>query len=144
MICQINGALTSFIYYFSCFFLRLIITCRLCVIYVREDNYSNVYVMITQLIWTIWIPMSSIPQKADKLNLSLSGYTGIRIMLMICHLTFIMHLYQFQLNANRHNSISHSFKLNVFLHNSIVMIYSWIIKLGWVILTLNTEFHHFH
>ena len=41
-ICQINGALTFFIYYFNCFFLRLIITCRLWVIYVREDNYSNV------------------------------------------------------------------------------------------------------
>ena len=26
------------------FFLRLIITCRLWVIYEREDNYSNVYV----------------------------------------------------------------------------------------------------
>ena len=42
MICQINGALTFFVYYFNCFFLRLIITCRLWVIYVREDNYSNV------------------------------------------------------------------------------------------------------
>ena len=39
MICQINGALTFFNYYFNCFFLRLIITCRLWVIYVREDNY---------------------------------------------------------------------------------------------------------
>ena len=28
--------------------------------------------MITRLIWTIWTPMSSVPQKADKLNLSLS------------------------------------------------------------------------
>ena len=37
MICQINGALTFFLYYFNCFFLRLIITCRLWVIYVRED-----------------------------------------------------------------------------------------------------------
>ena len=42
MICQINGALTFFVYYFNWFFLRLIITCRLWVIYVREDNYSNV------------------------------------------------------------------------------------------------------
>ena len=41
MICQINGALTFFVYYFDWFFLRLIITCRLWVIYVREDNYSN-------------------------------------------------------------------------------------------------------
>ena len=28
--------------------------------------------MITRLIWTIWTPMSSVPKKADKLNLSLS------------------------------------------------------------------------
>ena len=72
MICQINGALTFFVYYFNFFFLRLIITCRLWVIYVREDNYSNVQVMIKRLIWTIWTPMSSVLKKADKLNLSLS------------------------------------------------------------------------
>ena len=42
MICQINGALTFFVYYFNWFFLRLIIACRLWVIYVREDYYSNV------------------------------------------------------------------------------------------------------
>ena len=48
-----------------------IITCRLWVFYVREDNYSNVLVMITWLIWTIWTPVSSVPKKADKLNLSL-------------------------------------------------------------------------
>ena len=42
MICQINGALTFFVYDFNCFFLRLFITCILWVIYVREDNYSNV------------------------------------------------------------------------------------------------------
>ena len=28
--------------------------------------------MITRLIWTIWTPVSSVPKKADKLNLSLS------------------------------------------------------------------------
>ena len=72
MICQINGSLTFFVYYFNWFFLRLIITCRLWVIYVREDNYSNVLVTIKRLIWTIWTPMSSVLKKADKLNLSLS------------------------------------------------------------------------
>ena len=30
--------------------------------------------MITQLIWTIWTPMSSVPKEADKLNLSLSEF----------------------------------------------------------------------
>ena len=38
----------------------------------REDNYSNVKVMIKRLIWTILTPMSSVLKKADKLNLSLS------------------------------------------------------------------------
>ena len=71
MICQINGALTFFVHYFNRFFLRLIITCRSWVIYVREDNYSNVKVMITRLIWTIWTPMSSVPKKVDKHNLCL-------------------------------------------------------------------------
>ena len=46
------------------------------VIYVREDNYSNVQVMIKRLIWTIWTPMSSVLKKADKLNLSLSLADG--------------------------------------------------------------------
>ena len=54
------------------FFFSLIKTCRLWVIYVREDNYSNVKVMIKWLIWTIWTLMSSVLKKADKLNLSLS------------------------------------------------------------------------
>ena len=51
--------------------------CRLWVIYVREYNYSNVKVMITQLIWTIWTLMSSVPQKADKLNLSLFSLLSV-------------------------------------------------------------------
>ena len=32
MICQINGALTFFVYYFNCFFLRITITCRMWVV----------------------------------------------------------------------------------------------------------------
>ena len=72
MICQINGALTFFVYNLNCFFLRLIITCGLWIIYVREDNYSIVQVMIKRLIWTIWTLMSSVLKKAVKLNLSLS------------------------------------------------------------------------
>ena len=37
----------SFLIYF---FLKLIVACRLCVIYVREDNDSNVWAMITQML----------------------------------------------------------------------------------------------
>ena len=49
------------------FFLWLIITCRLWAIYVREDNYSKVKLMITRLIWTIWTPMSSVPKRQINL-----------------------------------------------------------------------------
>ena len=35
------------------FFLDLIVTCTLFIIYVREDNCPNVQVMITRLIWTL-------------------------------------------------------------------------------------------
>ena len=76
-------------------FFRLIITCRLWVIYVREDNYSNVYVMITWLIWTIWTPMSSVPKNADKLNLSLSLSLSLslthRDVVMPCSVTKLDH-----------------------------------------------------
>ena len=36
------GALTFLLYFLIPFFLKLIVACRLCVIYVREDNDSNV------------------------------------------------------------------------------------------------------
>ena len=41
---QVNlmGALTVLYFLFDIFFLKLIVTCRFCVIYVREENYSNV------------------------------------------------------------------------------------------------------
>ena len=41
---QVNlmGALTFLCLCFNIFFLKLIVTCILCVIYVREDNDSNV------------------------------------------------------------------------------------------------------
>ena len=64
------GALTFFVFLFLIsYFLKLIVACSLCVIYVKEDNDSNVWAMITRLIWT---PMSIVPQKAIKLNHSLT------------------------------------------------------------------------
>ena len=36
------GALTFLLYFLIPFFLKVIVACRLCVIYVREDNDSNV------------------------------------------------------------------------------------------------------
>ena len=58
--------------FFNFFFLRLLLACRLCVIYVREDNDSNVHAVITWLIWTIWTSMSAVPRKAVKFNHSLT------------------------------------------------------------------------
>ena len=39
---NLMGALTFWFFFLAPFFLKLIVTCRLCVIYVREDNDSNV------------------------------------------------------------------------------------------------------
>ena len=36
------GALTFVLFFFNSFYLKLIVSCRLCVIYMREDNDSNV------------------------------------------------------------------------------------------------------
>ena len=46
--------------------------CRLCIIYVREDNDSDVKAMITRLIWTIWTSLSAVPRKAVKFNHSVT------------------------------------------------------------------------
>ena len=48
--------------------LKLIVACRLCVIYVREDTDSNVEAVITQLIWILWTSLSAIHRKAGKFN----------------------------------------------------------------------------
>ena len=43
VICQLNGWPHFFVVLFLIpFFLKLIVACRLCVIYVKEDNDSNV------------------------------------------------------------------------------------------------------
>ena len=42
MICQLNGALTFYCSFLVIFFLKLIVACRMCVIYVREDDDSDV------------------------------------------------------------------------------------------------------
>ena len=54
------------------FFLKLTVAFRWCVIYVREDDDSNVKAMVTRLIWTTWTLMSTVPKKAVKLNHSLT------------------------------------------------------------------------
>ena len=37
--------------------------CRLCVIYVREDSYSNIQAVITQFIWTTWTSLSAVQER---------------------------------------------------------------------------------
>ena len=39
---DLMGAHTFLCFFFNIFFLELIVVCRLCVVYVREDNDSNV------------------------------------------------------------------------------------------------------
>ena len=56
---SVQGTISSDKSLFCCsflipFFLKLFVACRLCDIYVREDNDFNVYAMITQLMWTTW------------------------------------------------------------------------------------------
>ena len=60
MTSQLNGC-PHFIFYFLIQF--FIVSCRLCVIYVREGNDYNIYILITQLVWTTWTPLSSVPKK---------------------------------------------------------------------------------
>ena len=68
------GALTFCVSFLMSFFLKLIVACRLCVIYVREDNDSIVKIMITRLIWTMWTSPSAVPRKA--VNLIIYSLTG--------------------------------------------------------------------
>ena len=68
---QVNlmSAFTFLFLYYSLFFLKLIVACRLCVIYVREDDNSYVYVMITWFIWILWTLLSAVrKERLLKLN----------------------------------------------------------------------------
>ena len=63
------GTLTFCVCFYS-LFLKLIVTCRLCVFCsVREDKDPNVlysmpwYVIITRLVWTSWTPMSAVQKR---------------------------------------------------------------------------------
>ena len=71
-----NGLAIS-CFFFNIFFLKVNCGLQLCVIYVREDNDSNVQAMIKRLVWAIWTLMSAVPKKAVKLNhsftLAISG-----------------------------------------------------------------------
>ena len=63
MTCQPNGCPHFLCFFFIPLFLKLIVACRLYVIYVRENNYSNVYVMITWLVWITWTSLSTIQER---------------------------------------------------------------------------------
>ena len=62
--------------------------------------------MITQLIWTIWNPMSSFPKKADKLNLSLC-----RHMASLGHSELIWNMFVENVRYNRQKSTKGMFWL---------------------------------
>ena len=42
---------------------QMLVHHQYCVIYVREDNDSNEYVMITRLVWITWTLMSTVPKR---------------------------------------------------------------------------------
>ena len=60
------GALILFFLFF------LIVAYRLCLMYVREDNDSNVKSVITRFIWTICTLLSTVPREAVKFARSLT------------------------------------------------------------------------
>ena len=51
-------------------FMMKSIACRQPCLYSKDSEGVFDSHLITRLIWTIWTPMSSVPQKANKLNLS--------------------------------------------------------------------------
>ena len=57
-------------------YLKLFVACRLCVIYVREDNDFNVLAMITRLVWTTWTWLSAVPERPlNLITYSLTHYS---------------------------------------------------------------------
>ena len=71
---QVNlmGAFTLLWFFLNIFVLKVNCDLYICVIYVREDNDSNVFqVMITRLEWTTWTRMSVVPKRLLKFNYSL-------------------------------------------------------------------------
>ena len=72
MVGQLNVCPHFFVFLLYIFFFKSIVAYRWCVIYVREYNDFNVTMIITRPIWTTWTPMSSVPEKAFKLNRSLT------------------------------------------------------------------------
>ena len=74
MICQLNWCPHFFVVLFLIpFFLKSVVACKSCVIYVRDDDDSSVWAVITRLIWTIWTSLSAVPRKAVKFNHSLTN-----------------------------------------------------------------------
>ena len=72
MTSRLNGCPYFSSLFFSSFILKLIATCRLCVIYVREDGDSNAYVMITRLMCGKIDHDVLCPEKAVKRNHSIT------------------------------------------------------------------------
>ena len=68
------------VWFFYYIFLKLIVTCRLWVICVIEDNDSNVYIMITWLIWITWTSLSTVWKRL----LNLISHSVFRNDLLIC------------------------------------------------------------
>ena len=84
--------------FFIPFFFKLIVACRLCVIYVSENNDSNVQAMITRLLWTTWTSLSAVRERPLKLTHSPMLYGITRPQWVECNLN------DFQISLQwRHN-----------------------------------------
>ena len=67
------GAL-NFVCLFFIHILKLFVTCRLCVIYVREDNDSNIYIGNDYTVCMDYMDLAvHCPRKAVKLNHALGN-----------------------------------------------------------------------
>ena len=55
--------LSHFVFVFYQFFLKLIVSCRLCAICLREYNHYSVHVIITRLIWITWTSRSVVRER---------------------------------------------------------------------------------
>ena len=62
-------------FFYLLFIFKLIATYIFRVIHVREDNVSNVYAVVTRIIWITWIQMSIVRER--PLNITTHSLTPL-------------------------------------------------------------------
>ena len=76
MTSQVNECPHFFVFFSMSSFLRLILAYRLCVIYVREYSYFNIYIQVmnTGLLWTKWTSLYAVQERLLNLITHLSNF----------------------------------------------------------------------